>query len=401
MTYLPVNATTDTIPVTKEHYNHGLTLIAQGKAALLTLAGGQGSRLGFEHPKGMYVCDFNTPKSIFQMTAERIQRIQELASQHSQIENVKIHWFLMTNEETTEEINEFFRKNNYFGLNEEQIHTFPQGMLPVIDESGNVLYQAKDKPYMAPNGHGGLFKALYDHKMIELMKEKGILYSIAHNVDNILCKDVDPNMIGYMDTLQSDICIKIVKKTYAAEKVGILVEDEKKVKVIEYSELTDELNAQKENGEFVYGCGHISINGYSTAFLEKVAQIQLPYHIAKKRVPYMNENGEIVHPTTNNGIKREMFFFDAFPHAEKVSVFEIERFVEFSALKNSIEENYENINTVKRDWHYLNKYYLEKAGAIVDDSESKVCEISFRRTFEEEGLTQFKGQTIKLPFFLE
>ena len=225
--------------------------------------------------------------------------------------------------------------------------------------------------------------------------------SVAHNVDNILCKDVDPNMIGYMDKLESEVCIKIVKKSFKEQKVGILVEENNKVKVFEYSELNDELNAQKENGDFVYGCGHISINGYSTAFLEKVSQIQLPYHIARKRVPYMNENGEIVHPKTNNGIKREMFFFDAFPLAEKVSVYEIQQFIEFSALKNSLEEEIENMNTVKRDWHYLNKYYLEKAGAIVDDSESKVCEISFRRTFEEEGLTQFKGQTIKLPFFLE
>ena len=216
MNYKPVNATTDTIPVTKEHYNHGLKLISEGKAALLTLAGGQGSRLGFEHPKGMYVCPFEIPKSIFQMTAERLLYLQKLSGEFTKKENIEIHWFLMTNEETTNEIDEFFKNNNHFGLKENQIHLFPQGMLPVIDFEGNTLYEKKDKPYLAPNGHGGLFKALKDNKMIELMKEKGIKYCVAHNVDNILCKDVDPNMIGYMDLLNSELCIKIVKKGYKA-----------------------------------------------------------------------------------------------------------------------------------------------------------------------------------------
>ncbi|GAB1221340.1 hypothetical protein ENUP19_0079G0031 [Entamoeba nuttalli] len=401
MTYQPVDITTNTIPVTKEHYYRGLELISQGKAALITLAGGQGSRLGFEHPKGMFVLPFEIPKSIFQMTSERLLRLQELASEYSHQKNVMIHWFLMTNEETIEEINNYFKEHQYFGLSSEQIHCFPQGMLPVVDFNGKILYEKKDKPYMAPNGHGGLFKALKDNGILEFMNEKGIKYSVAHNVDNILCKDVDPNMIGYMDLLESEVCIKIVKKGFKEEKVGVLVKEQERIKVVEYTELTDELNKQLSNGEFIYNCGHISINGYSTPFLEKAAEYQLPYHIAKKKVPFIDEQGIVIHPSENNGIKKEMFFFDAFPLATKVSIFEIQRFIEFSALKNSLNESFDNVNTVKRDWYRLNVYYLQKAGAIVDDSKSPICEISFRRSFEEEGLKEFKGKTIQLPFILQ
>ena len=147
--------------------------------------------------------------------------------------------------------------------------------------------------------------------------------------------------------------------------------------------------------------GQISINAFRIDFIEKVANIQLPFHTAKKKMAYLKEeNGEKIpiHPKENNAIKKEMFLFDAFKYSNKLTVFEIDPKIEFSALKNSLEEETDNVNTVKRDWYALNKYYLEKAGCIVDDSKSNVCEIGFKNTFEEEGLLIFKGRTITLPF---
>ncbi|ELP84666.1 UDP-N-acteylglucosamine pyrophosphorylase, putative, partial [Entamoeba invadens IP1] len=280
--YKPVNPTTDTIPLTKEHYKNGLKLLSEGKAALITLAGGQGSRLGFEHPKGMFVIPLKNPISIFGTTAARLLCLQKLANAHANITTTKLHWFLMTNEETTEEIKTFFKDHNFFGLCENQIHFFPQGMLPVTDFNGKTLYEEIGKPFMAPNGHGGLYKALEDNGVLDFMEKSGIKYTVVHNVDNIMNKAIDPNMIGYMDLLHSDICIKVVKKSFKEEKIGILVEEDKKVKCVEYTELTEELNKIKDNGDFEYGSGHISINAYTTEFFKKAAHTQLPFHIAKE-----------------------------------------------------------------------------------------------------------------------
>ncbi|ELP84664.1 UDP-N-acetylglucosamine pyrophosphorylase, putative [Entamoeba invadens IP1] len=399
--YKPVELTTDTIPLTKEHYTRGLDLLVEGKAALITLAGGQGSRLGFEHPKGMFVIPLKNPISLFGVIAARLLCLQKLANAHANITTTKLHWFLMTNEETTEEIKTFFKDHNFFGLCENQIHFFPQGMLPVTDFNGKTLYRAPNEPFMAPNGHGGLYKALEDSGNLDFMEKSGIKYTVVQNVDNFLGKSLDPFFIGYIDILKADICIKSVKKSFKEEKMGMFVEENGKIKCVEYSELPEELNGYNEKGEFIFSNGHISLNCYTVDYLRKAAHTQLPFHIAKKKVGYIDETGKHIEPKKENAIKSEMFFFDAFYLAEKIILLGIQREEEFAAVKYGMDEKLENVETAISDYYKHNVKYLRNVGAIVDDSKSNICDISFTRTFNGNNLEEFKGKTIQLPFYLE
>ena len=255
--------------------------LRNGEIAILTVAGGDGTRLGIGKPKGMLSVAPLSGKSIFQLHAEKIYVIQKKFQ-------VTIPWYLMTSETNDSATREFFRVLNFFGLDPKQVHFFIQRMLPVIDLRGNLLMNSKSSIIMSPNGHGGIITALKENGILGNIKERGIKNIFYHQVDNVLIKMVDPVFIGYHLKNQAEISLKSVKKLHPEEKVGIIGYINGKLHIIEYSELSQsDMYAQNADGLLKYNAANIAIHLMDTDFLEQVCQdgTMLPYHAAQKKYP--------------------------------------------------------------------------------------------------------------------
>ena len=305
----------------------GKELIQNGGVAVCTLAGGQGSRLGHDGPKGTFIVPLKEPKSIFQIAVEHITNA-------SKKYDTLINWYIMTSEENDEVTKKYFEDNNYFGYRKEYVRFFKQGQLPLTDFEGKILLQEKGKIYKAANGNGGIFKALEDNGIIKELKSKGIKYLVSCNVDNILIKPIDEIMLGVLNEKDVEICIKSLIKRAPHEPVGACCLKDGKPTVIEYIDLPKELaEARNEDGTLKFGEMHFGCNYLSTRLLEKIANEKLPYHPAKKKNKYVGENGELVVSDIPNSIKYEMVIFDGFEKAESAIAFRVKREEEFAPIK--------------------------------------------------------------------
>lgn len=313
----------------KENYNKlGQELIKNNKVAVCTMAGGQGSRLGHNGPKGTYLVPLTEPKSIFQIDTEKMLETYEKYG-------VYINWYIMTSEENDKTTKEYFEENNYFGYSKEHIKFFKQGQLPLTDFDGNILLQSKSKIFKAANGNGGIFKALADNGIIEELKNKGIEYLVTCNVDNILIKPIDEIMFGVLKEKNVGIGIKSIIKRSPDEPVGVCCLKNKKPTVIEYIDLPKELaEARNDDGSLKFGEAHFGCNYLNVKLLDKIAEEKLPYHSAKKKNKYIDVNGEFINNNEINSIKSEMFIFDGFEMAEKAIAFRTKREEEFAPIKN-------------------------------------------------------------------
>ena len=358
--------------------------LRKGEIAVLTVAGGDGTRLGIGKPKGMLSVAPLSGKSIFQLHAEKIYVIQKKFQ-------VTIPWYLMTSETNDFATREFFRVMHFFGLDPKQVHFFVQRMLPVIDLHGNLLMNSKSNIIMSPNGHGGTITALKEKGILSNMKENGIKNIFYHQVDNVLVRMVDPVFIGYHLKNQAEISLKSVKKLHPEEKVGVIGYINGKLHIIEYSELSQaDMYAQNADGSLKYNAANTAIHLMNTEFLEHVCQdgTKLPYHAAKKKVPYMNEAGEIIPPKENNAMKFECFIFDILKHVKRGIVMEVLREDEFSPLKNTEGDN--SPVTVVRDINNLFGKWLRNAGIPIPvDAQGNVTgsiEIGAAYAIDEEEL---------------
>lgn len=367
------------------------------------MAGGQGTRLGVSYPKGMYKVGILSNKSLFQIQAERILKLQELA--HCQTNKIgKITWYIMTSEHTMEPTKKYFEENGYFGLNKEDILMFNQGKLPCFDFEGKILLGGKSEISMAPDGNGGLYRALRDRGILKDIKRRGVKYLHAHSVDNILVKTADPTFIGYCIKKNADCGAKVVRKTAPDEAVGVVCLVDDLFQVVEYSEITEKTSTLKNplTGLLLFNAGNMCNHFFSTNFLERIAshhENDLTLHIAKKKIPYCNQDGLLIKPTTPNGIKIEKFVFDVFKYTKNFVCWEVERDVEFSALKNADDAKKDCPSTAKADLYKLHKKYVEKSGGKVNGEE---IEIAPSISYAGEGLeTLVKGKTFQAPFLLE
>lgn len=316
----------------------GEDLVCQGRIAAFTVAGGQGTRLGWNGPKGTYPGTPVTGKPLFRVFAEQILAAQRKYS-------ITIPWYIMTSPINDADTRAFFLDNNCFGLHRQNIFMFPQGLLPSLEKgTGRLLLSAKHEIAMNPDGHGGSIKALRDSGAIEDMRARGIEHISYFQVDNPLAKIVDPLFIGlHADAPDSsgEMSSKMVPKAYPGEKVGVFCRADGKTRVIEYSDLPAELAEQRdEHGNLRFIAGSIAIHLFSVAFVERltadVKQFALPLHCAEKKAPHTDpETGERVEPTTPNAIKLETFVFDALPLAESSIVYETSRVEEFAPIKNA------------------------------------------------------------------
>ena len=309
--------------------NIGKSKIKEGKYAVVTMAGGQGTRLGFSGPKGTFKLDIGEKgKYIFEILTDTLKR----ASKEYGFESC---WYIMTSEENNDDTIKFFKENNYFGYDREKVKFFPQGKLPLIDRNGKLLMGKDFKIREASDGNGGVYVALEKNGMIEDMKKNGIEWVFICGVDNIMVNMVDPVLLGMTIDKKVPIASKAISKSYPEEKVGVFCRRDKKPGIIEYIELTEEMRkAKNKNENLVYGDANIVSHLLKVDAIKEIATKKLDYHVAVKKNAYLNEDLEEVIPTEPNSYKFEAFIFDGFKFLDDMAVLRVKREEEFSPIKN-------------------------------------------------------------------
>jgi UDP-N-acetylglucosamine/UDP-N-acetylgalactosamine diphosphorylase len=359
----------------------GRDLISKGKVAAFVVAGGQGTRLGFDGPKGDFPISPVRNKTLFQIFAENISAV-------STRYQTLCPWYIMTSPLNYTRTTEIFRSNNYYGLGKENVFIFQQGTLPNFDRDGKILLADKDTIACSPDGHGGSIRALNESGAVEDMKKRGVEFLSYWQVDNPLINIFDPLFIGLHVLDRSEMSSKALVKTGPKEKIGNFCLIDGKIQVIEYSDLPDEM-AEKKNpdGSYVFQLGSIAIHIINRSFVEKLnaGDVSLPLHRAVKKIRHIDYKGNLIE---SEGIKFESFIFDALPLAENSIVLETVRNEEFAPTKNatgidSAESARQMIVDRAANW-------LESAGAAVprkeDGSPDCLLEIDPSFALEKEDV---------------
>ena len=347
----------------------GEELIAAGKTAAFVVAGGQGTRLGYDGPKG---CLESTPvvkKPLFRLFAEQIMAA-------SKRHRVRIPWYIMTSAANDVATKAHFRQNDHWGMNPKDVFFLTQDMMPAIGMDGKLLLGAKGSLAMSPNGHGGSLLALRKSGALEDMQKRGVELLSYFQVDNPLVRCIDPVFLGLHELRKAEMSAKALPKRDPMEKLGNFCMVNGKVTVIEYSDMPQELaTACGPDGRLKFGSGSIAIHVFNRSFIERLTvggKCALPWHRAEKAVPYVNEAGELVKPDKPNAIKLEMFVFDALPLASNTLLLETLRNEEFSPIKNA--SGADSLATSLYDQVRRWASWLEKAGIKVPrDAEGKVA----------------------------
>ncbi|KAH3665909.1 hypothetical protein OGAPHI_004098 [Ogataea philodendri] len=393
----------DCKPETMERWlSSGLELINKGKVGIILMAGGQGSRLGSSAPKGCYNVGLPSQKSLFQLQCERLSKLQDLAKT-----STPIPLYVMTSGPTRQATEEYFKDHQYFGLKPEQVVFFNQGTLPAVSTDGKkLLLESASSLVESPDGNGGLYKAIYDNKLLDDFAKRGVEHIHMYCVDNVLVKVGDPVFVGYASNNKYHIATKVVRKRSADESVGLIVMDQetKHPAVIEYSEISQELREKTDSeGLLLFRAANIVNHYYSVEFLTQMVpqwisdRAYLPYHIARKKIGCIDpETGEFSKPTEPNGLKMEQFIFDVFSSVDmaKFGCLEVDRSEEFSPLKNAPGSANDSPETCKANLLARSARWLKKAGATVIGDEVEVSPLS---SYSGEGLDKFADATISAP----
>jgi UDP-N-acetylglucosamine/UDP-N-acetylgalactosamine diphosphorylase len=343
----------------------GYEALAAGEVGVLLTAGGQGSRLGFEHPKGLYPIGPVSGASLLQVHIEKA-----LATARRFGKPVPV--YIMTSPVTHDEQVAFLNEHDHFGLPADDLVVFCQGTMPAVDaKSGKLLLSEKHELFLSPNGHGGTVAALADSGAIEHMRRRGIKHLFYLQVDNSLTPICNPEFLGYHLLADSELTSMAVTKQTPRDRLGNFVEVDGQMQVIEYSDFPDDV-AEKRNadGSLVFWAGSIAVHAFAVSFLERSLTLKdsLPFHIAHKKVPHIDEAGRRIEPEVPNALKFERFIFDLLPHAKNALVVEfVERDV-LAALKNApgaARDTPEYVRQLMIDQH---RDWLTAAGVRVADN---------------------------------
>lgn len=314
----------------------GAEILNAGRVGVVLVAGGQGTRLGFPQPKGMYPIGPVTGKSLFQVLAEKVVAT-------SRRYQTAIPYLVMTSDATHDATVKWFADNGYFGLDPVDVYFFRQGCLPVMDcETGKVLLADKGQLSLSADGHGGVLTAIQRAGLFDELRARGVDYLFYHQVDNPLVKVCDPVFLGYHVLHESEASTKVVAKRTASEKVGVLVEIDGRTEIIEYSDLPAGMSSALNDDQLPrFWAGNTAIHIFNRSFLEFVAAEggELPWHAAVKKTPFVDDRGQLVQPESENGLKFERFIFDALPLAKRALVVEADRSEEFAPLKSKEGES--------------------------------------------------------------
>jgi len=362
----------------------GEQLISAGKVAAFVVAGGQGTRLGFDGPKGNFPISPVKNKTLFRIFAETITEV-------SQKYHTACPWYIMTSPLNHTETEEIFRVNDYYGLNKKDVFIFQQGTLPNFSFDGKILLADRSDIACSPDGHGGCLKALYKSGGLEDMKKRGVEFISYWQVDNPLVHIFDPLFIGLHALDEARMSSKAVIKTGPRERVGNFCLVDGRLTVIEYSDLPDEL-AEKRNpdGSLAFGLGSIAIHIISRAFVEKLNAegVSLPLHKAVKKIPHIDQRGRPVKAAEPNGIKLESFVFDALPLASKSVILQTLRSEEFAPTKNAT--GVDSVQTTRQMMVARSADWLESAGIDIpkrpDGSPDCLIEIAPSFALEKDDI---------------
>ena len=314
----------------KKYKEIGEKAIRTKKLAAVTMAGGQGTRLGHDGPKGTYDIGLESHKSLFELLSDGLK-------EQGRKYGVIIPWFIMTSRENNDATVDFFAKHRYFGYEKDKnIFFFKQGELPMIDTEGKILIGEDGLIKEAANGHGGIYEALVKNGMTKKMRELGVEWVFIGGVDNCLVKMVDPVLMGIAIDKNVTAAGKSVVKANPQEKVGVFCKRNGRPSVVEYTEIPKEMSeATDENGNLIYGESHILCNLFNIDAIERMGSKPLPYHIAFKKATYIDKDGNKVVPDGPNAYKFEAFLFDAFGELDDMAILRVKREEEFAPVKNA------------------------------------------------------------------
>ncbi len=307
----------------------GLEAIRAGRVGAVLLAGGMGTRLGSDDPKGMYNVGITRELYIFECLINNLMDVVKQA-------DAWIHLFVMTSDKNHDATVAFLKEKNYFGYREEYVHFFEQEMAAATDYNGKIYLEEKGKLSTSPNGNGGWFVSLKRCGLLNFVHEAGIEWLNVFAVDNVLQRIADPCFIGATIRKNCVVGSKVVRKSAPDEKVGVMCLEDGKPSIVEYYELTEEMaNAKDENGDYAYYFGVILNYLFKVAELERMMENKLQLHIVEKKIPYLNENGELVKPEQPNGYKFENLVLDMIHEMDSCLPFEVVREKEFAPIKNA------------------------------------------------------------------
>ncbi len=340
----------------------GEAALRAGRVAAFTVAGGQGTRLGYDGPKGTFPVTPLKKKTLFHVFAEKIRAAGLRYGR-------PLHWFIMTSHANHLQTETFFAQNHYFGLDKNRVHFFRQGRMPAVDFSGKILLETPGSLALSPDGHGGSLRALHRSGALDLMKAEGIDTISYFQVDNPIVRSIDPAFIGFHLLSRSEMSNKMVTKAYPEEKVGHFCVQNGKVIVVEYSDMPMEMQRETApDGTLRYPAGSIAIHIIDREFARRLARggegVALPFHRADKKIPTIDGAGQPVKPEKANGVKFEMFVFDALPFANNSIVIETARADDFSPVKNA--EGLDSPQTSRDDQMRQFARWLKAGGATVE-----------------------------------
>lgn len=325
----------------EEYIKLGEDVVKSGHFAIGIMAGGQGTRLGHDGPKGTFELELNgKTKSLFEIIVDKLRNAYEKYS-------VYLNCYIMTSPENNKETVAFFEKNNYFNYPKEYIKFFMQEDLPLLNKEGKLILGEDGLIKLASEGNGGIFYSMAKKGIIDDMKSKKIKWIFIGSVDNLLVKYVDTLLLGLAIKQNVNIATRTVIKNSPNERVGVLCKKNGRVKVIEYTEVPKEMMvATDEAGEFLYGESHIMCNLFSLEAIEKASTKELKYHVAVKKIKYIDENGKLVNPTEPNCYKFEKFVFDSFGLFDEIAILRGKREEDFAPIKNA--EGQDSPETAKK-----------------------------------------------------
>jgi UDP-N-acetylglucosamine/UDP-N-acetylgalactosamine diphosphorylase len=344
----------------QEALARGQQLLRAGKVGAFLVAGGQGTRLGYDGPKGEFPVTPIQRKPLFQVFAEQLLAYARDAD-HA------IAWYIMTSDINDAPTRAFFKQHDFFGYDPANIFFFEQGMMPAFGLDGKMLLGDRDSLALSPDGHGGSLRALHQSGALADMRQRGIEHLSYFQVDNPLVHCIDPLFLGLHDLTGSEMSSKTIPKAGPLEKVGNFVLADGTLRVIEYSDLPESLAHQTNaDGALTFNAGSIAIHALRTSFVERLnatGKLDLPWHRAEKKVPHVDGQGRAIKPEKPNAVKLEQFVFDAIPLAANAIVYTTDRAEEFSPVKNA--EGADSPATSRRDQVRRAARWLEHAGIDV------------------------------------
>ncbi|MCC6126018.1 MAG: UDPGP type 1 family protein [Pirellulales bacterium] len=364
-------------------FSRAETALRAGEVGTILVAGGQGTRLGFDHPKGMYAIGPVSRRTLFQIHVEKIVAA-------ARCYGVKIPLYLMTSPATHEETIAFFREHKNFGLPDEDLTIFRQGTMPAVEEAtGKVLLEAPGRIALSPDGHGGMLSAMDREGVLDDIERRGLKHLFYFQVDNPLVDICGREFLGYHLLAGSELSTQVICKRDPLERVGNVVEVDGRLMVIEYSDLPDDVARRRNaDGSLTIWAGSIAVHLFSAAMLRRLSRNAdaLPFHVARKKVAYLDDLGNLIEPAVPNAIKFERFIFDLLPSAANAIVVEIDPHEGFGPVKNAPGSASDTPEIAQRMMIAQHRRWLEQAGAQV--AENIPVEISPLYALDAEELAR-------------